>query len=493
MADPTTFPEEHVGEPIVYRPISGLAIAAVIVACSYALIVVLACVAGLSEWTPVLLSPWIQSLAVIGAGLAIAAWVRIYSSEGTIAGLKLALSSLVISAFFGLGYGAYYVATYLAIRQQADAFAQLWFRQLEEGKINSAFLLTQDPAQRKNVNPEDEEAINARFPAVGMARVTLGKTPLEIFRENKVVHIVFQGGPATRVTPLGVKDWAYDAGAYRVIRGYQIETEEGVFEVQLIAKGSQSKTREYEGRRWNLTSGGMRLVHETLSERGKEILAMHEQASHFVEDWGNNLVSGRLEEGFLDTREPAERIRLEHEYESRRAALQVLALSITATAPLAGPGWLGWSASPDFDELARQLFLPGYAEQFQRLGILKTDKFRAGDVEVRDHILAAVKGVFAPVHTGEPRLLDLKPGYSSSYQTWKILDEKGRVQLPLDCRLKIALHGKFKYAALATVTVVSDPGPIQASRNPSWRVVSAELMNGEDVSRNRGMPGPSAR
>src|SRR5881275_2720506 len=49
MADPTTFPEEHVGEPLVYRRVSGFAIAAVIVAACYAFLVLAACISGLSK------------------------------------------------------------------------------------------------------------------------------------------------------------------------------------------------------------------------------------------------------------------------------------------------------------------------------------------------------------------------------------------------------------------------------------------------------------
>jgi hypothetical protein len=492
MADPTTFPEEHVSAPLIYRPISGFAIAAIIVASGYALIVVLACIAGLSEATPVLLSPWLQAVAVIGAGLAIAAWVQINRSEGTIAGLKLTLWSLFLSAFFGLGYVAYYVATYLAIRSQADTFTQRWVRKLEDGKVNSAFLDTQDPAQRKNVNPEDEEGLNARFPAAGMARQMAGKTPLEMFRDNQVVHIIFQGGPASRVTPLGVKDWAFEGGAYRVMRAYQIETDEGVFEAQIIAKGSESKTREYEGRQWSITSGGTKLEHEVLSDRGKQIQALHEQANQFLEEWANKLVSGQLQEAFLDTREPAERTRLAREYDRRRAALPVLALGVSAVTPLLGPILLVRTTSPEFDELERQLLLPGYAEQFHRLAILKTEKFRAADVEARDQVLAAVKGMFAPVQIGQPRLLAMKPGYSSGYQSWKV-DKEGRVQLPHDCRMSIGVGGKFKYSALATITAVTDPGPVAANRRPGWRIVSVDLMNGEDVSRTRAaMGGPRA-
>jgi hypothetical protein len=487
MADPTTFPEEHVREPLVYRHISGFAIASLIVACSYAAIVLVLCIAGVARSMPVLLSPWVQFLAVIGAGLALAALVQVRRSEDTVAGGKLALWGLLISVFFGLGYGAYYAATYFAIRHQADTFTERWLQKLAQAKINHAFLDTQDPANRQHVNPEDEDALNARFPAP-MARALVNRSPLDSFRENKLVHVVVQGGPATRVTPLGLKDWEYRNGGYQVIRTYRLETEEGAFEAQITAVGSVSKTREFEGREWRIVPGGTQLQLEELSPRAKEILVLREQSSQFLEEWGNKLISGRLEEAYLDTREPAERAALAREFDRRRAALPVLALGLAAIDPWAGPWFVLWAASPDFNELARQLFLPGYTDLFHRHGILQTDKFRAGDVETKDQILSALKGLFGPVRAEDAHLLSLKPGLGSGFQVWKV--ERDRLQLPHDCRLSIAEAGKFRYAALATITVESDPGPVTASRKPIWRIRSMEPMSGEDVTRRAPGPGP---
>jgi hypothetical protein len=488
MADPTTFPEEHVVEPVVYRHISGFAIAAIIVACGYAVIVLLFCIAGLAKSMPVLLSPWVQAIAVIGAGLSLAALVQIRRSEDTVAGTKMAISSLLISAFFGLGYGAYYAATYFAIRQQADTFTQGWLKKLEQGKINHAFLLTQDPANRQRVNPEDEDAINARFPAPMGARSLVNRSPLESFRENKLVHVVVQGGPGTRITPLGVKDWDWEfkTGGYQVIRAYRLKTDEGVFDAQITAVGSVSRTREYEGREWHIVAAGTRLEREELSPLAKEILGLREQSSQFLEEWGNKLISGRLAEAYLDTREPAERAALAREFSRRQAALPALALGFAALEPWSGPGLVFWTASPDFQELARQLFLPGYADQFYRHGILKTDNFRAGDIETKEQILSAIKGMFAPVRTENPHLLSLRPGLGSGFQTWKI--DNGRLLLPHDCRLSIAVGDQFKYAGLATITVESDPGSVTASRKPVWRIIRVEPMSGEAA--NRGGPGP---
>jgi len=447
MADPTTFPEEHVGEPLVYRRISGFAIAAVIVAGCYAFIVLVACISGLSKGTPVLMSPWLQFLAVIGTGLALVGLVHVRRSEDTVAGAKLALWSLVISLFFGLSYGAYYVATYFAIRQQADDFTRRWFTKLEEGRLNHAFLDTQDPAVRQHINPDDDPAINARFAPPSTRPGMPMKSPLESFRENRLVRTLFQGGLLAQVTPLGVKDWEYAGGGYKVRRSYQIVTEEGTFEAQVTAMGSQSKTREYEGREWQVITGqtGLNDQPPEFSERGKEIQNLQMLSSQFIFEWGNKLASGRLAEAYLDTLEPAER--------SKRA-----------------------------EEVARRQDITVLAPQ--------SEKFVASDEETKGHILSAIKGIFGPAQKDSPRLVGLKPGMASGYQTWKI--EQQRARLPHDCKLSIAVGGQAQYSVDVIITTESDPGPVTAGRKPAWRIIRVELMHGEDVKRNPGMVGQAA-
>ena len=48
-------------------------------------------------------------------------WLQVQRSEGTRAGGRLALWGLALSAFFGLTYGAYLLASFAALRQQAEA------------------------------------------------------------------------------------------------------------------------------------------------------------------------------------------------------------------------------------------------------------------------------------------------------------------------------------------------------------------------------------
>jgi hypothetical protein len=222
-----------------------------------------------------------------------------------------------------------------------------------------------------------------------------------------------------------------------------------------------------------------------------EIANLQQQSSQFLEDWGNKLARGQLAEAYLDTLEPAERPRLEEELQRRQRLVPFLALVTTmGVPPSARPSLLVWVATPDSDELARQLFLPGYTAQFPRHGILQLDKFREPDVDIHDHIVNALKGFFRPLRTGDPRLLGLRPSPSSGYRTWKI--DGQRIRLPHDCKLAIAVDGKMRYSVDVTITVESDPGPIIASRKPAWRIISVEPMHGEDAARNPRMPGQAA-
>jgi len=482
MADPSTFPEEHVGEPLVYRRISGFAIAGLITGGCYAVIVALACVSGLREGTPVLLPPWLQAIAVLGVGLAVAALVHISLSEGTVAGSKLAVWGLLLSVFFGLGYGSYYVATYFAIRQQANNFARRWFTRLEEGKINQAFLDAQDPASRQHVNHDDEDAVNARFPA-GMARSMAAKTPLEAFRDNEVVRLLGQGGTASQITPLGVKDWEYARGGYRVQRTYQIETQEGVFEVEVTAMGSTSRTREYEGREWQIIMGGTRMQNAQLSDLAKEIGGLREQSNFFLEAWGSNLAAGQLEAVYLYTREPAERSRFFAEFRRRAIVAVVNAVGVAALNPLTMLGPLIRAGNPDTE-------LADHAADFDRKNILQMEKLRAADVDTKEQVSSALKALFAPPRTGRPQLSNFKPSSVSVYRTWKINGD--RIQLPHDCKFTIETSEGKRLFADTTIIVESDPGPITASRRPNWRISSVEVRHGEDRARMPPMAGQAA-
>src|SRR5262249_12235379 len=125
MADPTPTPVLTPGppaEPLAYRPVSGLAIAALGFAALYTAIVLVFGVVALLQGVPFLLPTWLIVLPVAGAVLAFCARRQIRGSEGTRAGLKLAEWAWWLSVLAGLGYTAYAQTTALIIKAEADSF-----------------------------------------------------------------------------------------------------------------------------------------------------------------------------------------------------------------------------------------------------------------------------------------------------------------------------------------------------------------------------------
>src|SRR5262249_7087615 len=125
MSKPTVdspFPAGSVTEPMVYNPLSKLAILGLGLAALYSGVVLISTVVALRSGTPLLLGDWMFFLPLAGAGLSLLAYRQIRNSEGTLSGDQLVRWGLWLSVLTGLGYGVYYLATGLAIQQQANSF-----------------------------------------------------------------------------------------------------------------------------------------------------------------------------------------------------------------------------------------------------------------------------------------------------------------------------------------------------------------------------------
>src|SRR5262249_22759811 len=161
---------------------SGFAIASLAFGAFFAVYLVLAALWALRDRSPLLPPAWLLALPFIGAALALTAMYLIRNSEGTLAGMKLAVWGWWLSVGFGLGYGAYYGATAVAVQKQAEDFALAWLNKIKDGKFGDAFMDTQDPANRKKFNPEDLERINFQFlMAMGMPKDGVLRPPVDVF------------------------------------------------------------------------------------------------------------------------------------------------------------------------------------------------------------------------------------------------------------------------------------------------------------------------
>jgi hypothetical protein len=256
-------------EPLVYRPISGLAIAGLVVAGLFALLVVVNGVAAFVAGVPFFLSAWMVWLAAAGAVLSLIAQWHIRGSEGTRAGLALCRWGLGLSVVMGVGYLAYEYFTGLAIVQQANSFVLVkdedsgFLARLEEGDplaVTTAFLLTWPPSRRSGLNPANEEQMSRIFdqpPKPGMPG------ELTSFRNQMLVQFLGRAGNQAKVEPLGIQSWNYEKGSFTVSRNYRITTPEAVFSILLPV---QSAEAEAGGRRrWFVALSKVSLgsIHDT--------------------------------------------------------------------------------------------------------------------------------------------------------------------------------------------------------------------------------------
>jgi hypothetical protein len=244
-------------EAIVYRPVSGWAVAGFGIGALFAFVIAANTVVALAQGAPMFFPAWILSLAVVGIVCSLIGQRQIELSEGTRAGAKLARLGIWLSLLSGLGYLSYYYVTGLALQNQANEFLMVkneeggFFPLLKEAatkpsKLNAAFLLTL-PASARAGRPDDE---------VGMIQLhdQPGKDgapgPLTQFREGYFPRILYKHlADDAEITPLGVQEWKYEMRSYKIYRTYRIKTKEVELEL-LVAVFSTEAEAAGKERKW---------------------------------------------------------------------------------------------------------------------------------------------------------------------------------------------------------------------------------------------------
>lgn len=307
--DPVSAPP---GEPLVYRPLAGLAVAGFALAALFAGLVLVSAVVGLAQGAPAFLPTWMLALAAAGAILSFLGQRQVQNSEGTRAGIALTRWGLWLSVFLGLSYFAYVFFTGLAITQQADAFLRektdsdsgFLPRLQAAGKnrqdFNRAFLLSLPLDRRGGSDPTSQEKMVADFDQTG----PLGQTGmLSTFRTNDLVVALMQGGEDMGVEPLAVKDWKYEKRSYQVFRAYRITVPEAVLEVLLTVKSTEG-SESGEKRTWFVDMNESGFINKMLTPLGKDLQALRSQAHTYLLNWSLKVIEGAPFAGYQsgDTR-----------------------------------------------------------------------------------------------------------------------------------------------------------------------------------------------
>ena len=283
-------------ETLVYRPISGLAVASVIVAAVYSLVILV--LGGMAVYfgDALPLGTWSLLFPLTAGALALMARRQIRLSEGTQSGLTLANWGWWLSVGFGLGYGAIYVGTYLALTWQAQDFAHQFLTQIRDGKINDAFLKTQGPEERKGLDPNNQQLMTIRFGSL-----------LKPFQRHEFVRILQQSGKDAVISDLGVNGWEYDKG-YHILQSFRISTPEGDFDTSLSLRSNEDR----KARGWRIvpTESDLTASKAILKPYGEALRKWRQDSQMFTFLWLQKRTAGVFDYVFLDTCEPGARIRL---------------------------------------------------------------------------------------------------------------------------------------------------------------------------------------
>jgi hypothetical protein len=354
MAEPSPPVIERPRETEVYRPLSGVAVAAFALALIYAIVLAIVAVSSLLSRTPPFLAPWTLVIPAFAFLLAIGADQHLRYAEGTRSGESLIRWAKRLTVL-GLLYLAVYVAIFISVKLQAERFTRAWFDKVKDGKLAAAFLDTRKPEERDNDDPNLEERVQNRYGTSGG-----GKGEYAGFREQDIVQVLTSGGPI-EIEERGVRELEYEQGGYRVELSYRITTPEGVYDWNLTARSStKGKQRE-----WMITAPHL-AERPQLTALGESRAMMKDDALRFIMISANKRSMGDMLGFYLDTASSQRRTEIDHFLKRRTAG--VVGLQI-ATSQF---GSLPFLTSQALITQAERGGVPGF-EEFQKQTLGKAE------------------------------------------------------------------------------------------------------------------------
>lgn len=467
-------------ETLAYRPFAPLAVISLAFAGLFALIVIVWGSVCFSYGAPLVFPTAVLLLPVGAALLAVAARRQILNAEGTRSGMSLAMSAFWISLLFGVGYGALYVGTYLAVWFQAERFTNNWIALVRAGKLNEAFLQTRPPLDRKDEDPNNATRLWVRY-----GRGAKGELdgPFPSFKENEIIRVLRD--PAAKIEQTGLRRWDYDQQSYLVDQSYRVTTPEGTFSLVLNTRSYQSP--ELKGRQWQLRwKTDEDFESKSFTEMGARLERWrHDPSSLAAASWLSLRRAGNAPAMYLSTLPVAQRTSAQTRYAVRLAA------SALAATPLTRGTVLG-ALTPLCDRAAAaRAYLDGYAKFDWNTFVHDQDFAAIAQPEDRAHMIG-------DVHL----MLLVPPGpmkIGAKMISSRILpsDDPERVRMAHDVEIsewgyKGSQFGEY-FRIDAALVLESEPGDLANRETPQWRIVGLDLLRGgaappKQARRGLGVP-----
>jgi hypothetical protein len=457
-----------------YKPLSVLALVAFVTAAVYSVIIGTLAVVAFSTGQTLFLPLWLILFPAGAVAAAVIARQQIRRSEGTLSGGALASWAWWLGTLFGLGFLAFYFATYLAVTKQARDFSEIWLSKLRDGNLTEAFLLSVEPAVRKFDKASDEEAILERY---GGMPLRARKGLLAAFEDRDIVRIFLQGGPKTQFSSLGPKNWQYDKGGYKVWQTFLIMSPLGAWDVQVTVQSAEGP--EFEGRQWFVSLNDVAITGKTDSPLGMAIDVFRKQSRAFIRDWIYKLADNNIEGAYLDTCEFGKRETLKRNLYLRRCVHRfgVAAGFGYGIGPAGSIVALTGLVNPPLESLE---YLDG-CRDFLAGGIVHPDNLKVLK-KYRADVIRDLTNQF-----GHPSGLDIEPQDSMPHFQPIEHNTTGQVELAHDVRVQLYVgknqDAEPKFLVDASIVLQNDPGSLEMKpgsldlkRMPVWRIQEIKLL-----------------
>jgi hypothetical protein len=425
-----------------------------------------------SHDNPWLLPGWTVLIPAVAAGLAWFARGRIRDSEGTLGGAALATWGLGLSLAFGLTYVAYYAGAYVAVRQQAESFSRDWVKLIAHNELAKAYVQTMPPRDRPTGEVTRDFVEMRSMGAAPPGAVQMGPSGYGFFCQTDFVRAIALGGDKTNVRPQGIIEWAYKGGNPEVKARYRIETDVIGFDLIVTATAGEARPGE-GGRQWQIlmaTTGRAKDTEFMPTDKGRRLMRTFGEAGNLAQVWLNQVSRHEWDQAYLETLPPAER--------DRQHQARVEACDPAAAAAI---GLAGLGGNPQ-----ARAYLEGRARLFSG-ALIRDDKatFWTPSDHVRQKSLERIRQAFS--------LAGGRDQFSLRVSRIPLWEREGdRFRFLCDSQVEMASPtgaAAPAYVVEAALVVEGEAPPDAFPAPESWRVVRLDLLRGRTGGQSRPMPG----
>src|SRR5262245_34688551 len=176
---------------------------------------------------------WIELLLIPAVGLVLAIIARnhVRNSEGTRTGARLAAVVWWVCVLGGAAYFAYWYANQVVLEKESRRFADAFFGELKNGRMQHAFVYMLAPEDLHRATPDVPDAFEMAYLPNGYP----------YFKNHEMVRLIIRNGQSVELEHMGAKDVNQVAAGFQATHLYRLRCPEGEFNIQVKLTAAETK------------------------------------------------------------------------------------------------------------------------------------------------------------------------------------------------------------------------------------------------------------